>query len=186
MKTQKLSFILCYCFLGVLMACQPKTSETSNNNTATTEPIAAAPSAVSADAGKPYEPSPLPKLGAIMQECNKVEFQLYDYGISFETVDANQVMSYFQYIENKRANEAPCKAGKYDGAAVFKNKKGDIAIAMEINIVPPCNRAFFTIDNEKYTCQFTPTGLKFFEQIINRRQSVIEGAQGQAAPPQGH
>lgn len=185
MKTQKLSLILCCFVLGVLMACQPKTSETSND-TAPAAPIAAAPSAVSADAGKAYEPSPLPKLAAIMQECNKVEFQLYDYGISFETLDANQVMSYFQYIENKRANEAVCKAGKYDGAAVFKNKKGDIALAMEINIVPPCNRAFFTIDNEKYTCQFTPAGLKFFEQIINRRQSVIEGAQGQAAPPQGH
>jgi len=116
--------------------------------------------------------SPLPKVKQLLTSCVKVEYLLYDLGISFETESNEEVMRFFSYIMNQPANVTNCKEGKYDGSVVFKDTNGDIKLGMEFNILNGCNRVSIPMDGKKYELPLNEAGLGFFNQILNMRSKA--------------
>ena len=168
-------------------SCNSKNNNTDNSsNTASTQQAAPTTPAPSPGAGTPNNPNPLVKVTEILKNCTKVEYVLYNYGITFESVSPKEVMSFYSYVENIIPDESQCKPETYDCGVVFKDAKGDIKQAMEINIFPQCNRVAIVVDKKTYFCRLKPGGLGFFQQVINQQQEVARKAQEGTLPPQGH
>ncbi|MGB0839622.1 MAG: hypothetical protein ACPGXL_05755 [Chitinophagales bacterium] len=114
--------------------------------------------------------SPLPKLANIIAECTKVEYMLYDYGISFESPTPGDAGRFYSYLLNEAADESKCRKGQHDGGVVFKDDEGDIKMSMEINIFKECNRAVFEIQGKRYALPISDRGKAFFQQVMNMQQ----------------
>jgi hypothetical protein len=156
--------ILILVIITLQWSCKNPNTDTASTQTA--EPTSAAVTP-SAGAGTPNNPNPLDKVGAVLQNCTKVEYMLYNFGISFESSSSQEVMSFYNYIENIRPDESQCKPETYDCGVVFKDAKGDIKQAMEVNIYPQCNRVQIVVDGKTYFCKLKQGGLAFFQQVIN-------------------
>ena len=152
------------CLFILLSACNQSTEtqkEESKSNTTSTGQTASSN----------FE-SPLPKVKELLSSCVKVEYLLYDLGISFETESNEEVMRFYSYIMNQPANVTNCKQGKYDGSVVFKDTNGDIKLGMEFNILNGCNRVSFPMDGKNYELPINEAGLGFFNQILNMRSKA--------------
>ena len=181
-------FLAILVLLRVTLQWSCKNANTDTANTQTAAPVASAPAAVtpSVGAGTPNNPNPLDKVSPILQNCTKVEYVLYNHGITFESTSPKEVMSFYSYVENIRPDESQCKPEAYDGGVVFKDAKGDIKQAMELNIFPQCNRVQIVVDGKTYFCKLKQGGLAFFQQVINQQQEVVRKAQEGTLPPSGH
>jgi hypothetical protein len=114
--------------------------------------------------------SPLPKVAAILQNCEKVEYVLYNFGVTFESPGKGEVGRFFSYIMDEPATQAACKPNKHDGSVVFKDAEGDIKMGMEFSFLNGCERVFFDIEGQKYGQKMSEAGLGFFKQIISMQQ----------------
>ena len=114
--------------------------------------------------------SPLPKAAEILQNCEKVEYVLYNFGVTFESPGRGEVARFFSYIMDEPATQAACKANKHDGSVVFKDAEGDIKMGMEFSFLKGCERVFFDIEGQKYGQKMSEAGVGFFKQIINMQQ----------------
>ena len=155
-----------------LFACQDQASN-EVNSTQTTTPTAQP----TAGAGQPNADNPLPALAEILTQCAKVEYVLYDAGISFELQGANQVLLFGNYIENVRPDESKCPSNQYDGGVTFRKANGDMGQTMDFNMTPNCNRLVFAINGKQYRCRLNQGGINFFNEVINRKSGVIEQMQ---------
>ena len=120
-------------------------------------------------AAAPYD-SPLPKAAAILQNCEKVEYVLYNFGVTFESPGKGEVARFFSYIMDEPATQAACKPNKHDGSVVFKDAEGDIKMGMEFSFLNGCERVFFEIEGQKYGQKMSEAGVGFFNQIISMQQ----------------
>ena len=77
-----------------------------------------------------------------LSQCNKVEYMLYNQGISFESPNEGEVARFYAMLDNSLPDEASCPSN-YDGGIVFKNEEGDIKMEMEFNILNGCNRVVY-------------------------------------------
>lgn len=120
--------------------------------------------------------SVLLELQKILAKGDKVEYMLYDLGISFESPNPGQSRTFPSFMERSPANGV-CKSGKYDGGIVFKSQNGDILLEMEINVpqVSKCNRMVYAINGKKYAQSFNQNGLSFFNQVLNLRTNAVQG-----------
>ncbi|QQS30164.1 MAG: hypothetical protein IPM47_04225 [Sphingobacteriales bacterium] len=161
MKSQPVVIVV-LCLLMAISACNQKSDPDQKTNTKTNPSTSAAAS----------WDSPLPKVQQILANCVKVEYLLYDMGISFETESNEEVMRFFSYIMDQPANVTNCKPGKYDGSVVFKDNNGDIKLGMELNILNGCNRVSVPVEGKKYEMPLNENGLGFFNQILRMRSKA--------------
>ena len=161
---RKLLFIGLLC-CTVLGACNSdgKTDKKTDTKAKTEKPAAKAAEAST------YE-SPLPKLAEIVQQCSKVEYLLYNYGMSFESPSPDEPKRVYTYFIDEPAKETNCKKD-YDGSIIFKDAEGDIKLDFEFNIprASNCNRAVFKIEGKEYRLPMNDTGLRFFDQVMDLR-----------------
>ncbi|MEZ4887589.1 MAG: hypothetical protein R3E32_22845 [Chitinophagales bacterium] len=148
------SIFLCVLFFAVTTGCQSDTSTKTSK-------VASAPAKVDSSVFK--------NLANILSQCQKVEYVLYDYGITFETESTNEMQRFFNFIQLEIANTKNCPTN-YDGGVVFKDLEGDIKMAMELNIVPECKQVVFSIDGKTYHQVFSDKGIELFKEIIRMRQ----------------
>ena len=156
---KKIFFTLFFCSSLFWLACNTtdkKTTDTKKEKQ-TTKAVAA------------YD-SPLPKAVAILQNCEKVEYVLYNFGVTFESPGRGEVARFFNYIMNEPATQAACKPNKHDGSVVFKDAEGDIKMGMEFSFLNGCERVFFDIEGQKYGQKMNEAGVGFFKQIISMQQ----------------
>ena len=158
MKNIFLNLLLCSSFLWI--SCNSSDSKT--NTTQQTKPTTNEPAA--------NYVSPLPKVAAILQNCEKVEYVLYNFGVTFESPGKGEVARFFNYIMDEPATQAACKPNKHDGSVVFKDAEGDIKMGMEFSFLNGCERIFFDIDGQKYGQKMNEAGIGFFKQIISMQQ----------------
>lgn len=150
------SLLLCSLFLMFgIISCQSVDSNKSN-----TEKTKLTPAKV--------DSSVLVNLAQVLSQCQKVEYVLYDYGITFETQSANEMHRFFKFIQLEIADTQKCPS-KYDGGVVFKDLEGDIKMAMELNIVPECKQVVFQLDGKTYHQVFSDKGIDLFKEIIKMR-----------------
>jgi len=109
------------------------------------------------------------QLGKVISQCQKVEYILYDYGITFETQSTNEMQRFFNFIQLDIADISQCPSS-YNGGVVFKDIEGDIKMEMELNIVPECKRVVFKLDGKTYHQVFNDKGIELFKEIIRMRQ----------------
>ena len=109
------------------------------------------------------------QLGKVISQCQKVEYILYDYGITFETQSTNEMQRFFNFIQLDIADISKCPSS-YNGGVVFKDIEGDIKMEMELNIVPECKRVVFKLDGKTYHQVFSDKGIDLFKEIIRMRQ----------------
>ncbi|MGB1205966.1 MAG: hypothetical protein ACPG5B_09980 [Chitinophagales bacterium] len=114
--------------------------------------------------------SPLPKVVEILQNCEKVEYVLYNFGVTFESPGKGEVARFFSYIMDEPATQAACKNNKHDGSVVFKDAEGDIKMGMEFSFINGCERVYFEIEGQKYGQKMSEAGVGFFKQIISMQQ----------------
>ncbi len=117
-----------------------------------------------------YE-SPMQKLGQILNECQLIQYQVYDLGISFESPpDPRQGMRFYSQLLDQAADETKCKPGKYDGGIVFYDKDGKMRLEVEFNLPQlSCNRFVFKLDGKRYALPMNDQGLAFFGQVLKMR-----------------
>ncbi|OWY25905.1 hypothetical protein C7N43_33205 [Sphingobacteriales bacterium UPWRP_1] len=118
-----------------------------------------------------YE-SPMGKVNEILSGCVKVEYLLYNMGITFESESNEEVMRFYSYILDQPANTTNCKPGKYDGSVVFKDANGDIKLGMEFNILNGCARVSIPLNGKKYEQQMNENGLSFFNQVLRMKSKA--------------
>ena len=160
------SFLICFsCFLLFFAACDTTNSPKKEKATQNT-PVNNKPS---------NYVSPLDEVKQVLLECVKVEYLLYDYGISFESEGQRSVGQFFAYIVDSPADESKCPKGQHDGAVVFKNADGDIKLSMEINIFKGCNRLVFTINDKRHALLLNDQGIGFFNQVLQMRSNPQGG-----------
>ena len=149
-------FCFLFCVL-VLLACQ---SGTTTKDSAATKMVST-PSKI--------DSSVLQNVANVLSKCQKVEYVLYDYGVTFETQSTNEMQRFFSFIQLDIADTQKCPS-KYDGGVVFKDIEGDIKMAMELNISEDCKRVVFEIGGKTYHQVFSDKGIELFEEIIRMRQ----------------
>lgn len=162
---------------SLLWACQSSHTPPPNNNTTETAAAANTPPPTDPNAGKPNLPDPLPALANQLNKCTKVEYVLYNAGITFESINPKEVGTFASFIENIQPNQQQCTPDAYDAGVSFKNSAGDIVQTMEVGIYAQCNRVFFEIDKQKYMCRMKPEGINFFQSVINQQQKMMQEAQ---------
>ncbi len=151
------SILLCsLLFVFMVISCQSGVSDTATK---------AATSTTSAK----IDSSVLLDLAKILSQCQKVEYVLYEYGITFETQSVNEMQRFFNFIQLEIADTKNCPS-KYDGGVVFKDIEGDIKMAMELNILPECKQVVFNLNNKTYHQVFSDKGIDLFKEIIKMRQ----------------
>lgn len=150
--------ILIICMVVLTIAAAACNSEKTKNNAETASPAA----------GAKYE-SPMGKVSEILSGCVKVEYLLYNMGITFESESNEEVMRFYSYILDQPANSTNCKPGKYDGSVVFKDANGDIKLGMEFNILNGCARVSIPLNGKKYEQQMNENGLSFFNQVLRMK-----------------
>lgn len=124
----------------------------------------------------------VPELAKILSECTKVEYMVYNAGITFESESNQEVMRFGSYITNYEPAPNACKTSDYDGGVVFKNADGNIKMSMQFNIPAlSCNRITFKMGDKSYTRTLGQPGLDFFGQVLNLRNQT----QQQMAPTGG-
>lgn len=159
------NFYLLVPFLAILLlaACN-QSSETGKQTADSNNPT----QQQATTTNTPYE-SVLPLIRQILTRCDKVEYLMYDLGITFETNSTEEVMRFYSYILDQPANTANCKPGKFDGSIAFKDPNGDIKLGMEFNILSGCNRVSVRIDDKTHEMPLNDAGLSFFNQILRMR-----------------
>ncbi len=175
MNTRKIYLLLSVFYALWIIACtsgEQKSGDNVSPNSTRQQPNASTADnpAVSHD--------PRPDVAPVLQQCVKVEYALFDLGITFESQSNQEVMRFFSYISNTPAN-ASCPKEKYDGGIVFKDANGDIKADMLFNLpaVSNCNRVRMKHDGKNYDVTLDNNGLAFFGQILNLREQ---------APAAGH
>ncbi len=151
------SILLASIFLTLIFAsCQSESSKSSAESKTVATPTR-------------IDSSVLHAVAKVLSECQKVEYVLYNHGITFETQSVKEMRRFFNYIRLEKANLEKCPTS-YDGGVVFKDMEGDIKMAMELNIVPECKRVVFNINNQTYHQVFDDKGIELFKEIIRMRQ----------------
>ncbi len=174
---RKLLFVGLVC--SVLFACDTgdKKASKSDDTKAKTETKAekAAPAASSGFV------SPRPQLAQVLAKANKVEYLLYNLGMTFESPSETEAQRFYGYLLDQEADLTNCKGSNYDGSITFKNDEGDIVFGMEFNLpqLSNCNRVVFDLDGKKYQLPYNEQGINFYNQVLQLRPQP-----GQA-PPQG-
>lgn len=165
MKIYKWLTIVCsVILLSMLLACNSGNNTNGDNNS-----TAINNKTEQANQNSTTYQTPLPALAEVLQSCEKIEYVLYDFGITFESQSNNEVLRFFNYILDKPADETNCTKNKHDGSVVFKNTNGDIVLGMEFNVIKNCKRVVFTLDNKTYSQQMSEEGVAFFAQIVQMR-----------------
>ena len=157
--------------LLLLGACQSNTPASDASNTATTSttpPPAAATTTTDSRQGDPRA-----AIAELLRTCSKVEYMVYDAGITFESEGSNEVLRFLSYITNNPPGSG-CPSEKYDGNAVFKNAKGEIQFQVQFNLpaVSSCNRVMFKFKDQSYLRTLDQNGIGFFGQVLNMRNQV--------------
>ncbi len=118
-----------------------------------------------------YE-SPMERLAMELADCVKVEYLMYNLGMTFESPSETEAKRYYGYLVDQPANETNCKKD-YDGSIVFKNANGDIKMGMEFNLpqLSNCNRVMFQLDGKEYRVPYNQAGIQFFDQVLKLRQN---------------
>lgn len=156
MKYLSVLFFCSVFFVFMAISCQSSSSDSANKDEIPSEPAK-------------IDSSILADLAKILSKCQKVEYVLYSYGITFETQSTNEMQRFFNFIQLEKADTQKCPAD-YDGGVVFKDIEGDIKMAMELNIVPECKQVVFTLNGETYHQVFSDEGIDLFKEIIKMRQ----------------
>ncbi len=162
--------LFCLIALACLGACQnnpnadklattanPSSNAAANNNSASAHP----------------SDDPRGAISELLRACTKVEYIVYDAGITFESEGSNEVLRFLSYVTNT-ASGSGCPPDKYDGNAVFKNAQGEIKFQVQFNLpaVSNCNRVTFSHNNQTYHRTIDPNGIGFFGQVLNMRNQV--------------
>jgi hypothetical protein len=160
--------------VGLLGACHsnqldPNAQKPANGTTATT-PSAATNTATAPTAGTQDSRG---EVMAVLNNCTKVEYMVYDAGITFESESNAEVLRFFSYVSSNPPS-AGCPVDKYDGNAVFKNAQGEIKMQLQFNLpaLSNCNRIMFTVNGTRYDLSLDANGLQFFGQVLNMRNQV--------------
>lgn len=161
--------IMSFCRLFILMAIVLMSACHNNQlDPADKKPTSgAAPSAATA------KDDPRASVAEILRTCSKVEYMVYDAGITFESEGSNEVLRFLSYITNDIPGSG-CPPEKYDGNAVFKNAQGEIKFQVQFNLpaVSNCNRVIFKHNNQTYDRTIDQNGIQFFGQVLNMRNQV--------------
>lgn len=147
--------ITCFSLVLIFSACQSESSDASTKAKTPTTPSR-------------IDSSVLHDVAKVLSSCQKVEYVLYNHGITFETQSINEMRRFFGYIKLDKANIEKCPAS-YDGGVVFKDMEGDIKMAMELNILPECQRVVFNINGQTYHQVLDDKGIHLFNEIIRMR-----------------
>lgn len=162
---KKTYFVFSMFLITLLVACNNTNTTTQleskkvalpDPNTATTK--SSIPPPKPADYTSPFEP-----MRKTLADAFKTEYVVYGPGVTFET-EGNDALRFATFITDTPADLSNCSAN-YDGGVVYKNKKGDIILAMDFNYLPPCNRIVFTIDGKTYKQKLSPDAMNFFAQF---------------------
>ena len=154
-----LSFVVPLLLIFSLVACN--TNDKKSSGAATT---------TQSQSGK-YE-SPMQQVSNILSGCVKVEYLMYNMGITFESESNEEVMRFYSYILDQPANETNCKPNKHDGSVVFKDANGDIKLGMEFNILNGCAKVSIPLDGKKYEQQMNENGISFFNQVLRMKSKA--------------
>lgn len=172
-KTHRLSLLITI-FLLFSVACNQAGQHQAENGTNNTHGSA---TATSSNPAASHDPRP--DIAPILQQCVKVEYALFDLGITFESQSNQEVMRFFSYVSSTPAN-ASCPKEKYDGGIVFKDNNGDIKADMLFNLpgLSQCNRVRIKQDGKEYDVTLDNNGIAFFDQILKLREQAPAGGAG--------
>lgn len=166
-------FFILLLFVTFLGACSSNQSDQNaskpNNGTGTAAPTSSNNTQATAAASE----DPRPAIIEVLQGCTKVEYMVYDAGITFESESTNEVLRFFSYISNNVPGTG-CPPDKFDGNVVFKNAQGEIKVQLQFNLpaLSNCNRVTFKHKDKVYERTLDPNGLQFFGQVLNMRNQV--------------
>lgn len=115
-------------------------------------------------------PTPSPKIALqkALKDCQKVEYVLYNEGLTFETQGKGDIFRFNSFLEEEPNTNPQCPANNFDGGVVYKDGKGDIILSMDFNYLNGCMRAVFTLDGIKYNQKLSPQATAFFNQVSNQ------------------
>ncbi len=115
--------------------------------------------------------SPRPQLAQVLSKASKVEYLLYNMGMTFESPSETEAKRFYGYLMDVPADLTNCKGGNHDGSITFKNDEGDIVFGMEFNLpqLSNCNRVVFDLDGKKYQIPYNEQGVNFYNQVLQLR-----------------